>query len=215
MRYERMIHHYGSGLNALPLLSHFRQDTSDFLALRTAYGGMNGPLSNIGQSGSSHLAFHSWPDTLAWDAYTGDYGPNFSGLTLGSAVYIASDPSVGGLAAFGANYDVTGTVITAQPRDAVKKRVFIAPMSLMVEISGGAIEQVVFDSATNKATLSLIERATNNGVAANQTIVWLSNGVPTENGSSTPYSIVSAEYPTVRHGSLVQLGATPVEIVIQ
>lgn len=39
MRIERQIHHYGSGLNALPLISQFESDPSDFYLLRVGFGG--------------------------------------------------------------------------------------------------------------------------------------------------------------------------------
>lgn len=39
MRIERQIHHYGSGLNALPLISHFESNPTDFYLLRVGFGG--------------------------------------------------------------------------------------------------------------------------------------------------------------------------------
>lgn len=51
MRIERQIHHYGSGLNAIPLISHFRADPTDIYILRVGYAGLSGPLSNIDQGG--------------------------------------------------------------------------------------------------------------------------------------------------------------------
>ena len=63
-RIERMIHHYGSALNALPLLSQFRQTPKDTYLLQAGYGGITGPLSNIRQDGSMYNGFHSFPDTL-------------------------------------------------------------------------------------------------------------------------------------------------------
>lgn len=83
---ERMIHRYGSSLNALPLL--FRQTPSDSYLLRVGYGGITGPLSNIRQDGSMYNGFHSFPDTLRGDYYSGDYGPNFLGVMLGSGTYV-------------------------------------------------------------------------------------------------------------------------------
>jgi hypothetical protein len=40
MRIERQIHHYGSGLNALPLISQFESDPTDFYLLRVGFGGV-------------------------------------------------------------------------------------------------------------------------------------------------------------------------------
>jgi hypothetical protein len=65
MRIERQIHHYGSGLNALPLLSSFERNTSDVYLLRVGFGGISGPLTNIDSGGFAAASFHSFEDTLA------------------------------------------------------------------------------------------------------------------------------------------------------
>jgi hypothetical protein len=72
-RYERQIHHYGSTLNALPLLEYYRAypELADRYVLRLAFGGNFAALSNIHQDGFASAAFYSWEDTLAWDNYTG------------------------------------------------------------------------------------------------------------------------------------------------
>jgi hypothetical protein len=75
-RIERQLHHYGSGLNAIPVLNEYREHPDDFYLLRVGYGGMMGALSNIDREGFASAAFHSFPSTLKWDAYSGDYGPN-------------------------------------------------------------------------------------------------------------------------------------------
>ena len=93
MRIERQGHHYGSGLNALPLLSHFKANPTDTYALRVGFAGNSGPLSNIDSEGFASASFHTWPDTLAWDAYSGDYGPNFVGLVLGLSLIHISEPT--------------------------------------------------------------------------------------------------------------------------
>ncbi|KAJ5827252.1 hypothetical protein N7447_004015 [Penicillium robsamsonii] len=142
-RIERMIHHYGSSLNALPLLSQFRQNPTDTYLLQVGYGGITGPLSNIRQDGSMYNAFHSFPDTLQGDDYSGDYGPNFLGMMLGSAVYIVDDPDVG-LVTYGGNIATHGKTVTVQPRDAVRRRVYVAQMGVYVTISAGLIEEVSF-----------------------------------------------------------------------
>ncbi|KAG6820154.1 hypothetical protein H0H93_004736 [Arthromyces matolae] len=91
-RIERQIHHYGSGLNALPLITAFEASPTDYYLLRVGYGGLSGPLSNIDQGGFASASFHSFADTLAWDAYSGDYGPNFSGHSMGIGTFIVNHP---------------------------------------------------------------------------------------------------------------------------
>ena len=41
-RLERQLHHYGSGLNAIPVLSEFREHPDDLYLLRVGYGGLMG-----------------------------------------------------------------------------------------------------------------------------------------------------------------------------
>ncbi|HEY0074853.1 MAG TPA: DUF5695 domain-containing protein, partial [Abditibacteriaceae bacterium] len=78
-RIERQIHHYGSGLNAIPVLSEYREHPEDFYLLRVGYGGTMGALTNIDQEGFASAAFHSFPGSLKWDPYSGDYAQNFFG----------------------------------------------------------------------------------------------------------------------------------------
>lgn len=70
-RLERQIHHYGSALNALPLIKEYERNPTDWYLLRVAYGGLTGALSNIDEEGFASASFHSFADTLKWDGYSG------------------------------------------------------------------------------------------------------------------------------------------------
>ncbi len=170
-RVERQIHHYGSGLNALVALSAFRSDPSDSYLLRIGYGGMTGPLSNINADGFASASFHSWPDTLAWDAYSGDYGPNFLGLVLGSATYIAEDPSLG-LVAYGGNATMADGTIVVQPRDAVRRRVFIGPARVLFSIDAGAIRSLSYNVKSKAVSITLAPTQLEGGPKALSTVLW-------------------------------------------
>src|SRR5438270_7525876 len=50
-RLERQLHHYGSGLNAIPLLTEYREHPGDFYLLRVGYGGTMGTLTDIDREG--------------------------------------------------------------------------------------------------------------------------------------------------------------------
>jgi hypothetical protein len=108
---------------------------------------MNGPLTNIDQEGFASASFHSFPDTLSWDAYSGDYGPNFVGLALGSAAYLVNDELLG-MQVFGGDMEKEGNKITVVPRDAIRQRVFIAPLGLSITIAAGIIDRVIYDLAS-------------------------------------------------------------------
>ncbi|KAF2850074.1 hypothetical protein T440DRAFT_508233 [Plenodomus tracheiphilus IPT5] len=63
---ERQIHHYGSGLNSLPMLHSYELDPSgnNLYNLRVGFAGNTAPLTNIDQGGFASAAFHSFPELL-------------------------------------------------------------------------------------------------------------------------------------------------------
>ncbi len=153
-RIERQLHHYGSGLNALPLLSAFRASPTDTYLLRVGYGGMLGPLSNIDQEGFASAAFHSNPSTLKWDAYSGDYGPGFLGHALGVGCYLINDPALG-WQAFGGKLTQKKNKVTVVPQDTLRQRVFLAPLGLYLTLDAGKFSQVTLDTSSKQVTITL------------------------------------------------------------
>ena len=97
-RFERMIHHYGSGMNAIPVLSQYRQTPDDLYLLRVGYGGVLGTLSNITEDGFAPCASHSFPTDLRNDGISGDYGCGYFGYAVNSATYITNHEEFGWLA---------------------------------------------------------------------------------------------------------------------
>lgn len=157
-RIERMIHHYGSGLNALPILDSFKYNTQPSGAaalydLRIGYGGNMGSTTNVRTDGSSANAFHSYPETLRWDAYSGDYGPNFLGHIAGSSTYLVEHPDFG-LLAFGGNLMADGNMITVEPKDMVKRSIYVAPMGLSMNIDAGVIKNFKYDASAKTLTVN-------------------------------------------------------------
>ncbi|MGB2908130.1 MAG: DUF5695 domain-containing protein [Candidatus Aminicenantaceae bacterium] len=153
-RIERQLHHYGSGLNAIPVLSEYRDHPEDFYLLRVGYGGLMGALSNIDREGFASAAFHSFPSTLAWDPYTGDYGPNFFGHAVNTATYVVNHPEFGWLA-FGGNLSREGETIKVTPLDAFRQRVYIAPYGLWMTLDAGRFAVVEIDLAGQTVRLGL------------------------------------------------------------
>ena len=153
-RIERQLHHYGSGLNAIPVLAHYREHPDDEYLLRVGYGGMMGALSNIDQEGFASAAFHSFPATLKWDPYSGDYGPNFFGHAFNVATYVINHPEFG-WQSFGGNISVRGNWVNVQPLDSFRKRVFIAPLGLWLTLDAGTFERVAINTKANVVRLTL------------------------------------------------------------
>lgn len=153
-RLERQLHHYGSGLNAIPLLSEYREHPDDFYLLRVGYGGTMGALTDIDQEGFASAAFHSFPDMLKPDPYSGDYGPNFFGHAWNTATYLVDHPEFGWIA-FGGNVKAQGKVISVVPRDSFRARVYIASLGLWLTLDSGQFENVEVNSETGLVRIAL------------------------------------------------------------
>lgn len=153
-RIERQLHHYGSGLNAIPVLSEYRQHPNDLYQLRVGYGGLMGAISNITEDGFGPAAFHSYPSTLKIDGLSGDYGPNFFGYAVNSATYITRDKELGWLA-FGGNLKQSGKLIKVGITTGPASRVFIAPAGLWLTLDAGTFKSVAYNPTSAKVTVTL------------------------------------------------------------
>jgi hypothetical protein len=140
-RVERQLHHYGSGLNAIPVLSAYRDQPDDLYLLRVGYGGVMGAIANITEDGFGPSGFHAYPSTLRIDGYSGDYGPGFFGHAVNTGTYIARDPDLGWLA-FGGNLTAQGSTVRVEPRDAARSRVYVAPLGLWMTLDAGTFEEI-------------------------------------------------------------------------
>lgn len=156
MRIERQIHHYGSGLNALPLISQFMSDPSDVYLLRVGFGGLSGPLSNIDQGGFAAASFHSFEDTLKWDGYSGDYGPNFVGHAFNSGAFLIQHPSFGWQAFGGKVTSASSMNVEVQVLDSVRRRIFIAPLGTLFTLDAGAFSAFTFNPRSKSVTLTIL-----------------------------------------------------------
>lgn len=159
-RIERQIHHYGSGMNAIPVLDFYRDHPNDFYLLRIGYGGMMGALSNIDQDGFASAAFHTFPDTLKWDAYSGDYGPNFVGHALNSATYVINHPEFG-WQSFGGNVEIKGDWVKVKPLDSLRQRIFIAPFGLWLTLDAGRFAEIEFNQKTKSVRIGFTAKDLN------------------------------------------------------
>ncbi|MGH9732204.1 MAG: DUF5695 domain-containing protein, partial [Candidatus Acidiferrales bacterium] len=153
-RLERQLHHYGSGINAIPLLAAYREHPDDFYLLRVGYGGTMGALTDIDQQGFASAAFHAFPDMLKFDPYSGDYGPNFFGHALNTATYIVNHPEFGWLA-FGGNIKAQGSTISVTPLDSFRMRVYVASFGLWLTLDAGQFDAVEINSKTGAVRLGL------------------------------------------------------------
>lgn len=142
-RNERMIHHYGSELNAIPLLEYYKLHPSDLYTLRVGYGGVLGGIANIEQDGFAPAAFHSFPSTLKNDGISGDYGSGFFGYSVNTESYLVHDSTFGWLA-FGGNLKKTKDEIAFVPTTAADNHLFIAPTKLDVLFLAGKVDHFTY-----------------------------------------------------------------------
>jgi hypothetical protein len=152
-RLERQLHHYGSGLNAIPVLTEFRDHPDDFYLLRVGYGGLMGAIANITEDGFGPSGFHAYPSTLRIDGYSGDFGPGFFGHAVNAATYVVRHPEFGWLA-FGGNLTVAGDTVRVRPLDGARRRVYLAPLGLWLTLEAGGFETVELIGPTVRVTLA-------------------------------------------------------------
>lgn len=108
-----------------------------------------GELSNIDQDGFGSAAFHAFPDMLAPDPYSGDYGTGFWGYAANSATYVVDDKTLGWLC-FGGNLQNKGREIHVEPLDAFRSRLYLAPVGLWITLDAGKLKTAVFDPQTGE-----------------------------------------------------------------
>ena len=203
-RIERQIHHYGSTLNAVPLFDAYRADPSELYLLRVAYGGWLGGITNIDREGFASAAFHSWPDQMRWDSYTGDYGMGFFGHAYAAATYLVNDSTFGWLA-FGGNLRQEGASVRVVPKDGARARLFVAPAGVWIVLDAGKITSASYTPANGRIILTLdpADSATSAArIVVNTTIA-----------KSKHYAVIGG---IAERGAItIPLSAQPTSVVIQ
>jgi len=153
-RIERQLHHYGSGINAIPMLTEYREHPDDFHLLRAGYGGTMGTLTDIDQQGFDAPAFHAFPDMLRFDPLSGDNGMNFFGHAWNAGVYVVKHPDLGWIC-FGGNLSISGDEVTVEPKDASRTRVYLAPVGLWLTLDSGHFDRLVWNEKAGSLRIAL------------------------------------------------------------
>src|SRR5579864_842109 len=146
-RIERQLHHYGSGINSIPMLAEYREHPTDYHLLLAGYGGVMGALTDIDEQGFDAPAFHSFPDMLRVDPLSADNGPNFFGHAWNLGTYVVNHPDFGWIT-FGGNLSVSGDEITVEPRDTSRTRIYLAPAGLWLTLDAGHFSRLVWNAKT-------------------------------------------------------------------
>lgn len=153
-RIERQLHHYGSALNAIPVLSAYRDNPTDFHLLRVGHAGTLGALANVTEEGFGPGAFHSFPSTLANDGISGDYGCGFFGYATNAGTYIIKHPTFGWLA-FSGNLSEKKGAIHVEVTTASRGKIFLAEESLYITLDAGEVKELHYNPKTKVVELTL------------------------------------------------------------
>jgi hypothetical protein len=205
-RLERMIHHYGSSLNAIPILTEYRDHPDDLHLLRIGYAGAMGSLTNIAQDGFPSMAFHAFPDTLDWDPISGDYGLSFFGYALNTGAYLVKHPDFG-WQAFGGNVSAQANRVSVAPRDGFRRRVYLASLGLWLTLDAGRFQAVELDTATKMVTV-VLDAADENTPAARLRVEQ-----PASVAGVGAYALAGS-FTSERGASVIALGATPTTVTL-
>ena len=161
--------HYRVTLNALPVLREYYLKPDDWYLLPVAIGAASQHVTTIDGHGAPAMGFHLDPAILELDPYSGDFGIGFYGHMLMAASVFVRHPDHGALCflcdAAAAAADAlaaaapppmastssngravaTSSSYTITPRDSVRRRVFLEPLGVLVEVDAGRLVGVALD----------------------------------------------------------------------
>ena len=139
---------------------------SDTYLLRVGFGGVTGPTTNIRQDGFASASFHSFEDTLEWDGYSGDYGPNFVGVSIGTTAVLVDMGEEGfGWQAFGGVVTSSEGSVEVEVKDAVRRRIFVAPIGQLLELDAGVFTTLSYDASARSVTVGIAASSGTSGAA--------------------------------------------------
>jgi hypothetical protein len=153
-RIERQLHHYGSGINAIPVLSEYRDHPDDFYLLRVGHAGAMGAITDIDGNGFLAPAFHAFPDMLCHDPVSGDNGPNFFGYAMNNGAYLVRHPEFGWVA-FGGNISAGNGTVQLRPLDSARMRIYLAPVGLWLTLDSGTFDRVELNPESHAVRVAL------------------------------------------------------------
>jgi len=143
-RNGRVAGHYRTTLNAIPVMHEWLLNPDDWYLLGPAVGAASLHMATIDADGAASMGFHLDPEFLQLDPYSGDFGVGFFGHVQLASSYFVVHPVHGPLCFF---CDLTSTGAdhySIVPRDSVRRKVFIEPVGVSIEVVSGSLETVVF-----------------------------------------------------------------------
>jgi len=152
---ERVLHHYGSGLNALPLMQAYDMNPDDIYLLEVGIGSITGTLTNIQLNGASSMGLHGDPSKLIHDYWDADYGMSFYGLASLQSAYAVNHSTFGYPVCYlcDLTMSMNATVWNIIPRDAFHRRVYVEPLGTAFTLDAGTFESITVNWYTQSITL--------------------------------------------------------------
>ena len=152
---ERVLHHYGSGLNARPLMQAYDMNPDDIYLLEVGIGSITGTLTNIQLNGASSMGLHGDPSKLIHDYWDADYGMSFYGLASLQSAYAVNHSTLGCPVCYlcDLTMSMNATVWNIIPRDAFHRRVYVDLLGTAFTLDAGTIESVAVNWPTQSVTL--------------------------------------------------------------
>jgi len=132
---------YNASLNGMALLKSF-ESSGDLDALLKGYAGVMSVMANVLPDGMGFNFFICTPGIYGHEPpRTFESGPGLWGFLNSAKSYVVNDPTFG-LVGYGCRVAASGSRITVDPKDGVKKRVRFVDQKLDIEVTQGEINQV-------------------------------------------------------------------------
>lgn len=141
---SREFHHYGSSLNAIPVLDKFKKNPTieNIHLLKAGYAGSTGVLCNVNSRGVGSMAYLADPEIMEFEPYTSDYGQAFYGYAHDAGMYVVYDEEKGYLV-FSGEIKENESEMSFIPTDAFNKRLYYGPNKLSIEFETGKIKEIL------------------------------------------------------------------------
>ena len=135
----------------------------DWYLLPPFIGSASLHMATIDEDGAAAMGFHLNPKILNLDPYSGDFGIGFFGHVQLQASYYVRHPVHGPLCFLCDSSDSDGggaatqrsTAIVITPRDSVRRKVFVEPFGVMVEVAAGVLVSAEVDDSARTISVTL------------------------------------------------------------
>ena len=164
---ERVMHHYAAALNSIPIFDHALRHPDDAWLWRLAACANGGTLTNIRPDGSASMGWHGDPDLLSRDGYSADFGVGFYGHWKHAGSYLSCTSAVGwlcvgcdlasarpneALTLANGSACTTATELRITPRDGFRRKLYLAPLGLLMQLDGATFDGVVLTLQPSPST---------------------------------------------------------------